>query len=172
MHCCTGNASRAIYYAWQGILNYADGKLQVNLLLNRSSQWADVYSHIPYDGRVDVIPRQRCNVSVRVPDWADKSNVRVRAGEKLRPARWAGRYLEVGECTPRSKVSITFPISERTQQETIGARPYTLTLKGNDVVAIDPPGKYCPYYQRQKYRQGTVEWKQVQRFVSDEVLVI
>jgi hypothetical protein len=69
-------------------------------------------------------------------------------------------------------VWISFPISERTQQETIGARQYTLTLKGNDVVAIDPPGKYCPYYQRQKYRQGSVQWKNVQRFVSDERLVI
>jgi hypothetical protein len=172
MHCCTGNSARAIYYAWQGMLDYADGKLQVNLLMNRSSQWADVRSFIPYEGWVEVIPKQRCHVSVRVPDWVNKSQVTVRVGEEERPASWTGRYLEVGECAPQDKVWISFPISERTQQETIGARQYTLTLKGNDVVAIDPPGKYCPYYQRQKYRQGSVQWKNVQRFVSDERLVI
>jgi hypothetical protein len=172
MHCCTGNAARALYYAWQGILNHADGKLQVNLLLNRSSQWADIHSLVPYHGRVDVIVKQRCKVSVRIPDWVDKSKVTASVGEEHRPINWTGRYLEVGECAPQNQASITFPISERTQQETMGARQYTLTLKGNDVVAIDPPGKYCPYYQRQKYRQGTVQWKEVQRFVSDEVLVI
>jgi hypothetical protein len=172
MHCCTGNSARAIYYAWQGILNYADGKLQVNLLLNRSSRWADVYSFIPYDGRVDVIPKQRCHLAVRIPDWVDKSRVTVRVEEEERLSVWAGRYLDVGDCGPKNKVSITFPMFERTRQETIGARPYTLTLKGHDVVAIDPPGKYCPYYQRQKYRQGNAQWKDVQRFVSDEVLVI
>jgi hypothetical protein len=172
MHCCTGDASRAICYAWRGSLNYAENKLHVHLLFNRSSPWADVHSYIPYDGRVDVILKQRCNVSFRVSDWVDKSKIMVRVGEKLRSARWTGRYLEVGECAPQSNVSITFPISERTQQESIGARAFTLTLKGNDVVAIDPPGKYCPFYQRQKYRQGTVQSRELQRFVSDEALVI
>ena len=50
MHCCTGNAARAIYYVWQNILRWEDGKLRVNLLLNRASAWADVDSHIPYEG--------------------------------------------------------------------------------------------------------------------------
>jgi hypothetical protein len=172
MHCCTGNASRAIYYAWQGILTHEGGKLQINLLLNRASAWADVHSYIPYDGRVEVLVKQRCHVSVRAPEWVEKSKVTLQVAEANRPVNWNGRFLEVGDCVPQSKVSIAFPLPERTQQETIGARQYTLTLKGNDVVAIDPAGKYCPYYQREKYRQGKVQWKSLERFVSDEALLI
>ena len=172
MHCCTGNASRALYYAWQGILDHDTGKLRVNMLLNRSSQWADVHSFIPYEGRVEVIPKQNVTLAVRIPDGVDQRKVKVLMGKKQHAPQWAGRYLEVGSCAPGDKVTITFPLTERTQRETIGARPYTLTLKGNDVVAIDPPGKYCPYYQREKYRRGQVQWKNVERFVSDEALVI
>jgi hypothetical protein len=146
--------------------------LRVNLLLNRASRWADVYSFLPYEGRVDVALKEPCHVSVRIPAWVQKANVAVSVGGEQRPVRWSGQYLDVGECKPQEKVSISFPIEERTVREVIGGRQYTLTLKGNDVVAIDPPGKYCPYYQREKYRKGEVQWKNVQRFVSDETLVI
>ena len=33
--CCTGNATRALYYAWSRILGCKDGNLRVNLLMNR-----------------------------------------------------------------------------------------------------------------------------------------
>ena len=32
-----------MYYIWQHILTYDQGRLRVNLLLNRASDWADVY---------------------------------------------------------------------------------------------------------------------------------
>jgi hypothetical protein len=172
MHCCTGNSTRALYYAWQGILDFTGDKLRVNLPLNRASRWADVHSFIPFEGRVDIILKQGCNVSVRVPEWVQKTAVAVSVGGESRPVRWNGQYLEVGQGRPQEKVSVTFPLEERTQREIIGAKEYMLTLKGNDVVAIDPAGKYCPYYQREKYRKGEVQWKNVERFVSDETLVI
>ena len=47
---------------------------------------------------------------------------------------------------------------------------YTLIRKGNDVVFIDPPGKYCPLYQRDHYRDNTTRWKNAERFVSGETI--
>ena len=49
-----------------------------------------------------------------------------------------------------------------------GCTDYTLIRKGNDVVHIDPPGKYGPLYQRDKYRENKVQWKTVERFVADQ----
>jgi hypothetical protein len=45
---------------------------------------------------------------------------------------------------------------------------YTLVRKGNEVVAIDPPGRYCPLYQRDHYRVNDTRWRKVERFVSGE----
>jgi hypothetical protein len=75
----------------------------------------------------------------------------------------------VGAAKPGDIISVTFPIAERTVKETIGPVAYTLVLKGNTVVSIDPPGKNGPLYQgREKYRKSDVQWKQVQRFVPEE----
>ena len=45
---------------------------------------------------------------------------------------------------------------------------YTLVRKGNDVVAIDPPGKYGPLYQREHYRADDTRRRRSERFVSTE----
>lgn len=50
------------------------------------------------------------------------------------------------------RVKLTFPIVERTVKTKLGGRLYTLVIKGNEVVSIDPPGKHYPYYQRDHYR--------------------
>ena len=56
--CCSGNGGRAIYWVWQNMIEHQDGPLKVNLLLNRASKWADIYSYIPYEGRVEVKIKQ------------------------------------------------------------------------------------------------------------------
>ena len=45
-----------------------------------------------------------------------------------------------------------------------------MVIKGNDVVAISPPGKDCPLYQRDHYRVNTTRWRTVQRYISRENL--
>jgi len=171
MNCCTGNCSRAIYYIWRYILDYRDGQLQVNMLLNRASRWADVYSYIPYQGRVDLKIKTDCRrVLVHAPEWIASGSDRITAtvDGQSRAYRWENRYVDLGEVKAGSKVEIQFPISQRTVKKKIGRVRYTLVIKGNTVVSIDPPGKNHPLYQRDAYRNDQVRWRKVQRFVSDE----
>ena len=168
MHCCTGNAVRAIYYVWENILQHQDGNLRVNLLLNRVSQWADVESHIPYVGQVDVKVKQPVALSIRIPEWVTPAETRVQVNGVDRRVSWAGRYAEVGQVNPQDTASLTFPIAERTDTVYVEKERYTLVRKGNDVVAIDPPGRYNPLYQRAHYRQNSTRWRKVERFASKE----
>jgi hypothetical protein len=171
-HCCLPNCARALYYAWESILCYKDGLLRLNLLLNRASPWADVDSHIPYQGRLDVKIKQPCRLEVRLPEWTSAEVTSCEVNRRARPLSFAGRYAKVGRLKRDDLVSVTFPISERTIKETIGGLPYTLTIKGNTVVSIDPPGRYYPFYVRDRahYRQELTRWKKVTRFVASEVL--
>jgi len=168
MHCCTGNGTRAIFYVWQNILAFERGNLEVNLLLNRASPWADVDSSVPYEGRVDVKIKKDCNLSIRIPEWVKPAQTRCVVNGVKRPASWRGRYAGIGRVKGGEIATLTFPISERTDIVTIMGKKYTLIRRGNDVVHIDPPGKYCPLYQRAKYRSGEVRTKRVQRFVADQ----
>ena len=168
MGCCTGNSTRAIYYLWEHMLTYSGGKVQVNLLLNRPSPWADVESHIPYVGQVDVKVKEPCDLSIRIPEWVQPREVRVQVNGEDRQVDWAGRYAVVGEVKPGDEAEMTFPIEERTDTAWIEKERFTLVRKGNDVVAIDPPGRICPLYQREHYRVSTARWRRMERFVSKE----
>lgn len=170
MQCCTGNSARALYFIWEHMLSYDNGTVSVNLLLNRPSKWVDVHSYIPYEGQVDIVVKSPCKLRVRIPEWTkpDEIACTVNDNRDCTPG-WEGRYAIVGNVKPNDKVSVKFPISEKTVTVDIEKRKYILTIKGNDVVNINPPGgRYGALYQRNHYRQNTVRWKKVQRFVSEE----
>jgi hypothetical protein len=168
MNCCTGNGTRALYYIWENMITYRAGELRVNLLLNRPSRWADVLSYIPYQGEVEVQVKEPCRLKVRIPDWTQPSEAMCTVDGKERALGWDGRYAVVGAVNPRQDVHLHFPIRERIVETDIEKQHYLLTIRGNDVVRIDPPGRYCPFYQRDYYRQGKVLWEKAERFVSDE----
>ena len=77
---------------------------------------------------------------------------------------------QVGGVKAADIVALTFPIKERTIKETIGGVEYTMVIKGNTVVFIDPPGKIYPTYQRAHYRENKVRWVKRERFVSSRPL--
>jgi len=169
-HCCTGNATRAIYYVWERIVEHAEGRLKVNLLLNRASSWADVDSHIPYVGRVDVRIKRPVRLAVRIPGWVSPGDVRVRVDGTDRGTEWDGRYALVGDVVPGNVAVVTFPIAEHRETLVVEKREYTVTCKGNEVVVVDPPGPFCPLYQREHYREDATRWKRMKRFVSEELI--
>jgi hypothetical protein len=171
MQCCTGNCTLAVYYAWKYILDYKDGRLRVNMLLNRASRWADVYSYIPYEGQVDLKMKMTCkNVLVHAPEWIPTGSDQITAEVDDRPVAfsWNSRYIDLGKIKKGKLVQIKFPIGERMQKERIGGVDYTLLIKGNTVISIDPPGKHSPLYQREYYLKNYTPWRKVTRFVSDE----
>jgi hypothetical protein len=174
-HCCTGTCTRAIYYVWEHMVERSGEDLQVNLLLNRASRWADIYSYIPYQGRVDVKVKEPCrNLRVRAPEWMGKEDpaLACKINGKAHKLQWEGRYVNLGSVHTGDKAEITFPIAERTIQERIGIQTYTLVVKGNTVVSIDPPGKNGPLYRgRAKYRGAEVAWNKVTRFVPEQEIL-
>jgi len=172
MHCCTGNATRAIYYVWDHILQNKDGQLKVNLLLNRASAWADLYSYMPYTGRVDLKMKASCkSVLVRAPEWVQTGSnaVTCSVNGNKRPVNWEGRYLALGSAEPGQSIVLTFPLEKRTVIERIGPEKYNLVMKGTSVISIDPGGKNGPLYaDRGRYNGEEVQWRKLSRFVADD----
>lgn len=175
MNCCSGSGARALYAVWRDSISYVPslmpvqpGRLRVNLLLNRASQWADVDSYIPYVGRVDIKPKQELLLDIRLPQWVRPDEAHCTVDGEDRPLTFDGRYALVGRVDKGQSVSLTFPITERTEKIHAIGKEYTVVVRGNDVVWIDPPGKYLPFYQRGQFRTGDPLYRKVTRFVSDE----
>ena len=178
-HCCTGNGNQGFYFAWSRILSATDDALRVNLLMNRASQWADVDSFLPFQGRVDVRMKSERALSVRIPSWVeDQEAVTCTVDGAERAGTWDGRYLNVGKVKQGAVVSITFPQPDRNvttthtwitngkRDGTTTQQTYTLRMRGFDVVDIWPrdPGVIFPFYVDEAAREDTVLWKSVTRF--------
>jgi hypothetical protein len=173
MPCCTANGARTVYYIWENILNYNDEKLRVNLLLNCAAQAVDVYSYIPYEGKVRLKIKKPCTgIKVRMPEWISQSSsgIKCNINGKDSSFSWKNRYIELGAAKRGDIITITFPVSERTVKEKIVNKEYTLVIKGSTVISIDPSGKYCPLYQRAYYR-NEMPWRTVRRFVCEDTFV-
>jgi hypothetical protein len=163
--CCIGNGARALYYAWEKMLTYENGILRVHLLLNRASIWVDVSSYLPYQGLVDVLVKQGCRLEMRLPEWTQPVDMAAFVNEKARALSFQGHYARLGAVEPGDRVRLEFPLHESTLQTEIGGISYNLVLKGNDVVSIDPPGTYYPFYQRAHFRTGQARMVERERFV-------
>ncbi len=162
--CCTGNGARAIFYVWENMLEFNNGTLRIHLLLNRASPWADLNSYVPFEGQIDVVMKTSCNIEIRIPEWVKPEEVSCFVNNIPREAVFQGRYAQIGSVESGNVVTMNFPISERTVKTSIGGVSYTLIIKGNDVVSVDPPGQWHPFYQRTHYREK-VGWVKRERFV-------
>jgi hypothetical protein len=169
-HCCTGNGSRALYYVWEKILTRQDRRLSINLLLNRVSPWADVESHIPYQGQVDIKIKQPADLRVRVPEWVKPEETTCHVNGLSREVRFDGRYAQVGEVKPADIATLTFPISETSNTIYVEKRAYRTLLRGNTCVEIDPPGVNCPLFQRDHMRESATRWIKRTQFMSNQLI--
>jgi hypothetical protein len=149
MHCCTANGARALYYVWDSIVSKSGEEVRVNLLLNRASEWLDVHSYLPVQGRVVLKIKRAGRVAVRMPEWVTLGEVSATVGGQKAATGIEGRYVAIGGLKAGDEVELTFPVPERTLYRVLGRRPYKLTVKGSNVVAIDPPGVAYPLYQHQ-----------------------
>lgn len=165
--CCIGNGARALYYVWEKMLVFKNDTLTINLLLNRASIWADVDSFVPYEGQVNVKIKTSCNLEIRIPEWVEPKDVSIFLNGTQRRITFRQRYAQVGYVESGDLATMNFPINERDCQTTIGNIPYTMVIKGNDVVSISPQGKWYPFYQRAKYRDNHVHWIDQERFVAE-----
>ena len=175
MHCCTGNGTNALYYAWEAITRFKDGVAQVNMLMNRASPWMDIDSYLPYEGKVVLKNKKAKVVSVRIPRWVNNNKVKiVRSGGHTDIPIWTGPRLVCTDLVTEEIITITFPIKERIEKATLYGKEYTFTFRGNTVVGITPrstpeehlkAGSY-PFYVRDHLRADKAPMKTKERFVS------
>lgn len=166
--CCSGNISRALYYAWESILERNGDTLTVNLLLNRASPWADVTSYIPYTGRVEIKAKEPFDAArIRVNYWIDKTQIVCRIDGEERSVSWAGSYLITGPVEAGQTIDLAFPMRERTETVSSWHHSYRATFRGNEVVEMHPQGENAPLFQRAYYRHDQPRFIKSLRFICE-----
>ena len=178
MQCCTGNGTQGLYYGWESIVRQSGESAQVNLLLNRAAPGLDVDSFLPYQGKVIIRNKQLRRISVRIPSWVAKRQIRSRVAEKERSGVLIGNFLMFDDLKPGDRIQLEFPIQERSAEYTANSRTemeqtYKCTFRGSTVVDISPrdssPTSY-PLYVRQHMRTDKAPMKKTSRFVAERTI--
>lgn len=176
-HCCLGNYGRVWYHLWSQILGYDSGSntLKVHLLLNRFSDHVDVTSFLPYEGRVELqVHTGLADLQIRMPAHVNLGSVQVSINGLTQSPAWNGRYLLTGPVSANDLVVVTFALSERSEQVSVGGgatvlETYDIIIRGHTVVSIDPSGSYYPYFEGEHYRTGPIQYRKVKRIVGKDI---
>jgi hypothetical protein len=117
--CCPGNLPQGMYYAWQSIVTENNGLVSVNMPLNRASEWLDVDSYIPYEGKVALHNKKAERMSFRVPNYVSRAEVQVRKNGEDVPFNWIGAYIYINGLKAGDEIDITFPLTQWTETCTL-----------------------------------------------------
>jgi hypothetical protein len=167
--CCIGNCTRALYYVWERMIDFSSGRLRVHLMLNRASAQADCTSYRPYEGKFEINLKADCRqILIRAPEWidADSRQIKCLVDGRHRDINWRNRYVDLGAAQSGQTLTLLFPIGLKSIETEVGRIKCVLTLKGNTVIAFDPPGQRMPLYQRKHYRADRAPMVPVERYVS------
>ena len=180
MLCCTGNATQGLYYAWEGIVRESGDTAQVNLLLNRAAKLLDVDSYLPYEGKVVLRNKAARRISVRIPYWVTRKDIRANVSGKETALDWLDNNLVFSNLKPTDVITLTFPVKETTSSYTVNAhspdeKVYTCTFRGSTCVDISPRDTAktnYPMYLRDHMKTGKkAPMKKKTRFVSDKTVL-
>lgn len=154
--CCLPTGTRGLFLAWNNIVTRKFDRVMVNLHMNKSCDLLDVSSYLPYEGKLELdIHQEISELLVRIPDWVihdDTCITRIRDGETLSiaPDAWLAKHVKVGNARKGDKFIVGFPLRQIKTQELAIDQYFEATWRGDDVVEINPPGKYYPFYSGRK----------------------
>jgi len=184
--CCSPWGNLGLYYAWEGTLHYDEktDTARINLLLNRASNWMDIDSYLPYEGKVVLKNKKAKSLFIRIPLWTDKTSVKCSTGDQQISPKWFGNYLCLQDLKEDDILTVTFPIEERV--ETWTAPPptgltvpfaagtvFTFRFRGNTVVELTPPlfpDSWLYQNRPDIYKTKKSPMKKTTRYVTPAVL--
>jgi len=111
MSCCTANGNQGFYYAWEGITRRSGDTGVVNLWLNRRSPWLDVWSWLPYEGKLEVENKGMRQIAVRKPGWARSSQISCRIDGKPIAPSWIGNRMLFAGLRGNERLTIELPLA-------------------------------------------------------------
>jgi hypothetical protein len=148
--CCSGSGGRALSLAWEHSLEQRGPVLYVHLGLSRDGPLAQVTSHEPASGRLDVVPHSATALRLRVPSWAVPDSVTLWVDDAQRDARRVGGYVTVDEVPAGSRVSLRYGLVERTEAFTVNDETTLAHWRGGTVMDVEPDIGPVPIYRHRR----------------------
>ncbi len=145
--CCVGTAPQALGRVWDNIMTVQDGKVTVNLPIEKDAAEARVEIGYPNEGYLQVTARQAGPYALRVLPFM-KDNLRLTVDGQTRPVWVQDGCAQLADVNPGQVLRLEHNLAETVRPERVRAIDLQVTWKGPDVVAMAPEGDELALYQR------------------------
>ena len=145
-NCCGGSGAHALFVAWKNAAWVEDGKLHVNLHIDKSLPEAEIRGYQPWDGLLTLVLKRPMEVRVRIPDFVPPDQFKVQAENKKIAIRIEGGFAELLGCAPGETIRIRYPLPVKVEKLEIGnpgfrRYPYEVVWKGDTVLRMTFTGE-------------------------------
>ena len=154
--CCVGAGVRALFLVWDRIVTRDSSGVYVNFNFSRSTEWVNVTSYHPYEGKITVDVHNAPTLFIRVPEWASRDKIRITVDDAVRSPAWHGSFLRLDNLSAGQTVNVQHPLRLQESEEIIAKQRYNLQWKGDTVIEISPKGEKYPIFQREHFRGNQV----------------
>ncbi|MCL5985194.1 MAG: glycoside hydrolase family 127 protein [Actinobacteria bacterium] len=148
MNCCSPSGIRALFFVWHNTVTMTSQGIFVNFNLNRDTNWVEVNSYHPFEGKVEIRIHDAPTLFVRIPEWVMPGSVNIYVNSKITESIWDRRYVKITNLKKDDVVIVEYPVNSAEKKEIIGGREFWLKWRGDTVIDIKPAGEIKPLYQR------------------------
>ncbi len=145
--CCAGTAPMAIALIWDRAVTEEGSLLTVNFPFCRKTADWEMESWIPDEGRICLTPFRDRPVAFRYYPYMGQ-NFTCLVNRQPHPFRLEKGLILTDPVPALSRVELLFPMETVQRREEAAGRVYTVSWRGPDVIAMDPPGEHLRLYQR------------------------
>ncbi|CQR52673.1 glycoside hydrolase family protein [Paenibacillus riograndensis] len=145
--CCVGMAPVALEIVWDRSVEYKNGKVIVNMPIDKETEQASVTMDYPDRGYISVTPKQNCDVAIRVYPWMGGDIRGTMNGLAYDPSI-EGSLAVFRNVQAGTTVELQHPIETVVIKETARDEEYSVSWRGCDVIDIFPRGEHLRLYQR------------------------
>lgn len=142
----TSGAVDGLCEAWRAIITEDNAGIHINLLFDFEVKGVRVKSYLSTKGQVDIENTTGRNIFVRIPRWVRSADVRLKAKGVEKARRFIGSYLLIPGRDGYQAITVEFPMRDARIVESIAFKQYTIDWRGDQIVAMLPPGEYMPMF--------------------------
>jgi hypothetical protein len=146
--CCSPAGVKALCILQRRAIKRDGDRLEVVMWATVDTPDIAVRSAEPARGELRVRAKRSCAELVfRVPAHVEARSISVDRKSTIR-----GHLVAVGPLKSGDEVTLSYPLAERTEHESIAGRDYRVRWKGGRVIEVAPTGDCDPYWWREACR--------------------
>lgn len=123
--------------------------LTVNFHFNYNDKNVSIISQRSNLGKVTIMPKEKLNVFIRIPQWTPQESVQIIVCGKTIPLKMIGDFAYIPRTlmSEQPEIIVSYGLPAKTTIDAINGSEYQYQWRGDDIVGVIPNTSVRPFYK-------------------------